>query len=158
MSAIDTMFAESAQALFCAIADIVGEQKVKKVLDINLYPSYFEFKRSNKKIIQEAYNFVDTPGATLKGIEEFLQRPSDKNEWYRSSTLIALKLVKELDTFMSNFGYKKFNKFQKPKINNLVYKRGDDTIMGRIEELFRIANNNKSYWASLGQVAFGDVN
>ena len=158
MSAIDTMYAESAQALFCAIADIAGEQKTKKILNIDLYPSYSEFKRSNKKIIDEAYNFVDTPGATLKGIEEFLQRPSDKNKWYRSSTLIALKLMKELDTFMSNFGYKKFNKFQKPKINNLVYKRGDDTIMGRIEELFKIANNNKKYWQSLGQVAFGDVN
>ena len=156
--AVETMYAESAQALFCAIADIAGKQKTKKILDVNLFPSYNEFKRSNKKIIEEAYNYVDTPGATLKGIEEFLQRPSDKNEWYRSSTLIAVKLMNDLYTFMSNFGYKKFNKFQTPKINNLVYKRGDDTIMGRIEELFRIANNNKSYWSSLGQVAFGDVN
>lgn len=84
--AVETMYAESAQALFCAIADIAGKQKTKKILDVNLFPSYNEFKRSNKKIIEEAYNYVDTPGATLKGIEEFLQRPSDKNEWYRSST------------------------------------------------------------------------
>ena len=96
--AVETMYAESAQALFCAIADIAGKQKTKKILDVNLFPSYNEFKRSNKKIIEEAYNYVDTPGATLKGIEEFLQRPSDKNEWYRSSTLIAVKLMNDLDT------------------------------------------------------------
>ena len=158
MSATDTMYAESAQALFCAIADIVGKQKTKKILDLNLYPSYYEFKKSNKKLINDAYLFVDTPGATLKGIEGFLERPSDKNEWYRSSSLIAIKLMDDLQTFMSNFGYTKFNKFQSPKINNLVYKRGDDTIMGRIEQLWKIANNNKKYWQTLGQVSFGDVN
>ena len=49
--AVETMYAESAQALFCAIADIAGKQKTKKILDVNLFPSYNEFKRSNKKII-----------------------------------------------------------------------------------------------------------
>ena len=46
--AVETMYAESAQALFCAIADIAGKQKTKKILDVNLFPSYNEFKRSNK--------------------------------------------------------------------------------------------------------------
>ena len=31
--AVETMYAESAQALFCAIADIAGKQKTKKILD-----------------------------------------------------------------------------------------------------------------------------
>ena len=158
MSAIDTMYGESAQALFCAIADILGKTKSKKLLDLDLYSTYYEFKGPNRKIIDRAYKFADTPGASLENIEEFLERPSDKNGWYRSSVLIALKLMETLDGYMRDFGYKKFNKFQAPKINNLLYKRGDDTIMGNIEALFKIANNNRGYWTLMKEVSFGDVN
>ena len=158
MSAIDTKFGESAQALFCAIADIVGLSKADKVLDLKRYTNYSEFESDNRKIIDQAYKAIDTPGASLEGIEEFLKRPSDKNGWYRSSVLIALKLLKDITKLMSNLGYTKFNRIQTPGINNLFYKRGDTPIMGNIEKLFKIANKNTKYWTTLGQPSFGDIN
>tara|TARA_B100000287_G_scaffold102136_1_gene94403 strand:- start:1898 stop:3157 length:1260 start_codon:yes stop_codon:yes gene_type:complete len=158
MSATDTKFGESAQALFCAIADIVGLSKAPKVLDLKKYTNYVEFEADNRKIIDQAYKAIDTPGASLDGIEEFLKRPSDKNGWYRSSVLIALKLLQDITKLMSNLGYTKFNKFQTPGINNLFYKRGDNPIMGNIEKLFKIANKNTKYWNTLGQPSFGDIN
>ena len=158
MSAIDTKFGESAQALFCAIADIVGSSKADKVLDLKKYTNYVEFEADNRKIIEQAYKAIDTPGASLDGIEEFLKKPSDKNGWYRSSVLIALKLLQDITKLMSNLGYNKFNKFQTPGINNLFYKRGDNPIMGNIEKLFKIANKNTKYWNTLGQPSFGDIN
>jgi len=158
MSAIDTKFGESAQALFCAIADIVGLSKADKVLDLKKYTNYSEFESDNRKIIDQAYKAIDTPGASLEGIEEFLKRPSDKNGWYRSSVLIALKLLQDITKLMSNLGYTKFNRIQTPGINNLFYKRGDTPIMGNIEKLFKIANKNTKYWTTLGQPSFGDIN
>ena len=158
MSAIDTKFGESAQALFCAIADIVGISKADKVLDLKKYTNYSEFESDNRKVIDQAYKAIDTPGASLDGIEEFLKRPSDKNGWYRSSVLIALKLLQDITKLMSNLGYTKFNRIQTPGINNLFYKRGDTPIMGNIEKLFKIANKNTKYWTTLGQPSFGDIN
>ena len=158
MSAIDTKFGESAQALFCAIAHIVGLSKADKVLDLKRYTNYSEFESDNRKIIEQAYKAIDTPGASLEGIEEFLKRPSDKNGWYRSSVLIALKLLQDITKLMSNLGYTKFNRIQTPGINNLFYKRGDTPIMGNIEKLFKIANKNTKYWTTLGQPSFGDIN
>ena len=158
MSAIDTKFGESAQALFCAIADIVGLTKAPKVLDLTKYTNYNEFETANRKLIDQAYKAIDTPGASLQGIEDFLNRPQDKSGWYRSSVLIALKLIKDITTLMSKLGYTKFNRIQTPGINNLLYKRGDGPIMGNIEKLFKIANKNTKYWNTLGQPSFGDIN
>ena len=158
MSAIDTKFGESAQALFCAIADIAGVSKAKSVLDLSKYTNYNEFESDNRKLIDQAYKAIDTPGASLIGIEDFLKRPSDKNGWYRSSVLIALKLIQDITTLMSKLGYTKFNRIQTPGINNLLYKRGDGPIMGNIEKLFKIANKNTKYWTTLGQPSFGDIN
>ena len=72
MSATDTKFGESAQALFCAIADIVGLSKAPKVLDLTKYTNYNEFEAANRKLIDQAYKAIDTPGASLQGIEDFL--------------------------------------------------------------------------------------
>ena len=41
MSATDTKFGESAQALFCAIADIVGLSKADKILDLKKYTKIY---------------------------------------------------------------------------------------------------------------------
>ena len=162
MSAIETKFGESAQALFCAIADIAGVSKVDNILDLSRYTNYIEFEAGdngkNRKIIDQAYKAIDTPGASLIGIEDFLKRPSDKNGWYRSSVLIAKKLIKDITTLMSKLGYTKFNRIQTPGINNLFYKRGDNPIMGNIDKLFKIANKNSKYWTTLGQPSFGDIN
>ena len=158
MSATDTKFGESAQALFCSIADIVGLSKAPKVLDLTKYTNYNEFEAANRKLIDQAYKAIDTPGASLQGIEDFLNRPQDKSGWYRSSVLIALKLIKDITTLMSKLGYTKFNRIQTPGINNLLYKRGDGPIMGNIEKLFKIANKNTKYWTTLGQPSFGDIN
>ena len=95
-----TALAESSQALFCAIADIAGLTKVDKVLDLSKYTNYVEFEDGddgkNRKLIDQAYKAIDTPGASLIGIEDFFKRPSDKNGWYRSSVLIAKKLIKDI--------------------------------------------------------------
>ena len=47
----DTKSFESAQALFCAMADYLGSTKAKKVLDYKTYPTYSLFKSNNKKLI-----------------------------------------------------------------------------------------------------------
>ena len=47
---------ESAQALFCAIADKVGSSKIDKVLNLQLYQSYPDFRLSNIKIINEIFD------------------------------------------------------------------------------------------------------
>ncbi|SVD45107.1 uncharacterized protein METZ01_LOCUS397961, partial [marine metagenome] len=45
----DTAKFESAQALFCAIADHIGQNNVKDVLNVTLYPTYDKFKKGTYK-------------------------------------------------------------------------------------------------------------
>ena len=42
---------EAAQALFCAIADLLGERTTKKEFVISKYPTYKVFKKTYSKII-----------------------------------------------------------------------------------------------------------
>ena len=39
-----TSITESAQALFCAMADFIGAPKVDKIFNTDLYPDYESFK------------------------------------------------------------------------------------------------------------------
>ena len=143
-----TALAESSQALFCAIADFLGERKSKKVFDIEKYLTYIDFKRSiGKQAVATAEKRIRTPGITLLDIEEFLFK---NNDWYKSSILIALKLVKDLIRVDADFKIKQEG-FQK-----LFYFRGDQLVMGNIEKLFKIAN--KSPITIKNQVKFGNVN
>lgn len=143
-----TALAESSQALFCAVADFLGERKSDKLLDVKKYLTFTDFKRAvGEQVISKAEKRIRTPGVTLSDIEEFLLK---NNDWYKSSTLIALKLVKDITGIDADFKLKQEG-FQK-----LFYFRGDQEVMGNIEKLFKIANSSPITVAN--QVKFGNVN
>ena len=143
-----TALAESSQALFCAVADFLGERKSDKLLDIKKYLTFTDFKRAvGEQVISKAEKRIRTPGVTLSDIEEFLLK---NNDWYKSSTLIALKVVKDITGIDADFKLKQEG-FQK-----LFYFRGDQEVMGNIEKLFKIANTSPITVAN--QVKFGNVN
>lgn len=143
-----TALAESSQALFCAVADFLGERKSDKLLDVKKYLTFTDFKRAvGEQVISKAEKRIRTPGVTLSDIEEFLLK---NNDWYKSSTLIALKLVKDITGIDTDFKLKQEG-FQK-----LFYFRGDQEVMGNIEKLFKIANASPITVAN--QVKFGNVN
>ena len=143
-----TALAESSQALFCAIADLLGERKSDKLLDIKKYLTYLDFKRAvGVQAISKAEKRIRTPGVSLSDIEGFL---SLKNDWYKSSVLIALKLIKDLTGVDADF------KIKQEGFQNLFYFRGDQEVMGNIEKLFKIANTAPITLKN--QVKFGNVN
>ena len=143
-----TALAESSQALFCAIADFLGERKSEKVLDIKKYLTYTDFKRAvGEGVVSKAEKRIRTPGVSLSDIETFLGK---NNDWYKSSTLIALKLVKDITGVDADF------KLKQEGFQSLFYFRGDQEVMGNIEKLFKIANTSPITVAN--QVKFGNVN
>ena len=143
-----TALAESSQSLFCAVADFLGERKSDKLLDIKKYLTFTDFKRAvGEQVISKAEKRIRTPGVSLSDIEEFLLK---NNDWYKSSSLIALKLVKDITGIDADFKLKQEG-FQK-----LFYFRGDQEVMGNIEKLFKIANSSPITVAN--QVKFGNVN
>ena len=143
-----TALAESSQALFCAVADFLGENKSDKMLDVKKYLTYTDFKRAvGEGIVSKAEKRIRTPGVSLTDIETFL---GTNNDWYKSSVLIALKLVKDITGVDADF------KLKQEGFQNLFYFRGDKEVMGNIEALFKIAN--KSPITEKNQVKFGNVN
>ena len=143
-----TALAESSQALFCAIADFLGDRKSEKILDIKKYLTYTDFKRAvGEGVVSQAEKRIRTPGVSLSDIETFLGK---NNDWYKSSTLIALKLVKDITGVDADF------KLKQEGFQNLFYFRGDQEVMGNIEKLFKVAN--KSPVTVKNQVQFGNVN
>ena len=142
--------AEASQALFCAIADYVGADLVHKHLDLKTYPTYDLFKANNKRLIDLSYTQLEVPGVPLKKMEDFLIK---KIDWYESSVLTAVKIIKELKSID-----KDFQRLAKPKWSNIMYVRGAKAdksraanAMENIEALFKIANKNDKN-------VFGDVN
>ena len=147
MAKIDkTALFESSQALFCAIADFLGEKKSEQAFN---YEDYTEFKRNTpKSIIHNSYKRIKTPGITMVDIDKFLLENTD---WYKSSVNIAKKLVKDITTIDPDYS------ISEPGFQSLYYFRGDEQVMGNIEQLFKAAN--KSPMAKLpGQIKFGNVN
>jgi hypothetical protein len=142
--------AEAAQALFCSIADYLGNSKSQTELVVSKYPSYELFKKGNEKLISDAFAKTDMPSISLKQIEEFL---INDNTWYISSINIAKNLIKEITT-ISN----KFKKVQSPNWKDIIYVRGAAKQKGRnanamenIAALFDRANKNENNY-------FGDIN
>ena len=141
---------EAAQALFCAIADFLGDNITKKEFDLEKYRTYELFKKTHKKVISDIFAKIETPQITLQQIEKFLMT---KDGWYESSINIALKLIQEIEGIS-----KKFRKIKTPKLQDVIYVRGAKKEKGRnanamenIDYLFSIANrNDKNY--------FGDIN
>ena len=143
-----TALAESSQALFCAVADFLGENKSDKMLDVKKYLTYTDFKRAvGEGIVSKAEKRIRTPGVSLTDIETFLGK---NNDWYKSSVLIAKKLIQDISSVDADF------KIKQEGFQNLFYFRGDQEVMGNIEKLFKIANTSPI--TIKNQVKFGNVN
>ena len=143
----DTKAFESAQALFCAMADYLGTEKSKKVLNYKTYETYGQFKseKDNEKLISDSYNKLKTTGVSLDLIEKILIKDVD---WYKSSVNIAVKLIDDISEID-----KDFKKIQSPGWTDFLYYRGakgGSDVMEDIEQLFTIANKKDKL--------FGDVN
>jgi hypothetical protein len=105
-----------------------------------------EFKRNlPKSTMNAAIKRCNLHLVTLENIDTFLVQ---NNDWYKSSVLIAKKLIKDITTIDPDYKIKQAG-FQK-----LYYFRGDDEVMLPIQELFEIANKSPVP----GQPKFGDVN
>ena len=59
MSGSETALFESAQALFCSIADKLGSQKSPNVLNKDKFPTFSDFQNVNQKLIDESLKQVD---------------------------------------------------------------------------------------------------
>ena len=137
---------ESAQALFCAVADLAGLSKMKKNLTLEKYPTYTLFKKDkkNKQYISDAWKATNLVGVSLSQIEKFLT--SDK-EWYESSVLIATAMLEKINSVSA-----KFAKVKTPGID-IFYSRGatgGQSVMNDIDNLWTLANKNDK--------KFGDIN
>ena len=123
MSAIDTAYAESAQAIFCAMADYLGEARSTQVLNLKKYPTFEDFEdvKKNQEYLQTALKrvSVDMP---VEKIYDYIRR---KKDWYKSSVLIANKIVKDLKTIDSDFtiDQRGFND------GKMFYLRGDNDVL-----------------------------
>lgn len=141
-----TALAESSQALFCSIADNLGSTNAN-LLDLKQFPTYIDFKSKNQKIVEDSFKRVSTPGVSLKDMETFLIGNQD---WYKSSILIAKKLIEDILSIDPNY------KIKMKGYQNLYYFRGDESIMGNIQKLFTIAN--KAPITRKKQSSFGNIN
>ena len=150
----ETTLAESAQAIFCSAADYLGQSQSKNILNITRYPTFKKFKDSQPKLLETALDRVDVDVPT-KDVYAFLDKRID---WYKSSLLIANKVVSDLHTIDRDFSIKSkgFND------GKMFYLRGDKDVMGTIGAIFKIAN--KSLTTQLvkeeipGVFGFTDIN
>lgn len=140
---------ETAQALFCALADYHGVSNIDKVFNDKIYPSYFEFKTFwNKKYpnatIEKTFAKKLLAGkSSLSDVEELLYGAKEKSkkaqtEWYRSSLNIAAQLMKDITTISKNFNYLKPENW-----SDVFYAQGDKDVMENIAKLYKKANDNQ---------------
>lgn len=159
----DTSKSESAQALFCAMADFVGAAKVEKAFDLEQLPTYPVFKKywdetyPDSKIKDAFGKHVDSGSTNLDTIEKFL---TSNISWYISSVKIAVKLITDLDKISS-----KFSAIKKPKWSSVFYVRGDKDVMNNIAILFKEASISQKEVNKLlkadgrtAKLKFGDIN
>jgi len=141
-----TALLESAQALFCSIADYIGVKRTNLLFDPKKYPDYTDFRSQiNEATLQAAHKNIETPGVFLNELELFLKKDT---KWYVSSLQIAKKLINDITKIDPDF------KISAQGFQQIFYYRGDKEIMGTIEKLFKIAN--KSGYKS--QNKFGNLN
>ena len=158
MSARDTALAESAQAIFCSMADYLGWKKSEKVLNFEKYPDFEKFQLHNKTNLKEALKRVkvDMP---IAEIYKFLENGQTGLGWYKSSILIANKVVKDLNVEVDP----QFS-IRSPGYNDgqMWYLRGDKMVMEIIGKLFKVAKQSlitKLLENDLPQViGFRDIN
>lgn len=147
---------EGAQALFCSIADYLGDREVAKSFDKNKYKNYGEFLSNYTPpsgegigvIVKKAYKQNIKTDATLEEIEQLLfEQPT----WFHSSMSIAKKMITEIDSIS-----KKFSRIKRANWSDIFYVRGDAEVMGTISELFKRANQTLK--ANPGVKGFGNIN
>ena len=156
--------AEGGQALFCYIADILGETQTKKIFPIYIKSKDFDKflkhpwpGRNGKNIndlIEEGYSTsrVDT-GKTKNTILSYLNK---KEDWFISSLLIGQKIIETINKIDSDFA-----NIKKPGWNNLYYQHGDEDVMGVMTSLFKKANDqseNISKFLKKKIKTFGNIN
>jgi len=140
---MDPKTAESAQALFCALADYVQLKRgnLDKLFNVDAIPTYKAFKVNwdgtydNYKISTVFKKNIETDVTTLGILEKAL---IDNPDWYKSSVLIAKKLIEDIDSVVKNF-----KGIKKPKPTEIWFSRGDQAVMKNIELLFKIANKTR---------------
>ena len=86
-------------------------------------------------IVSKAEKRIRTPGVSLTDIETFLGK---NNDWYKSSVLIALKLIKDITGDLMLTFIIKTRGFSKIYFTFVATKKS----MGNIEQLFKIANKS----------------
>ena len=157
-----TAVQESAQALFCAIADYLGQSETKIAFDLTNFPTYKDLYTKYKKpkynptkeiglLIKESFDkHVHAPGVTLDSIKDLFE---NDNDWYKSSVNIAKQIMIEIQNIDSNF-----NKIKKVNWSDVFYVRGDKEIMGNIAILFKKANESQKKLPAKGSITFGDIN
>jgi len=139
----NTAPAEASQALFCAIADHLGQSNylkvVKQINDVDKKERTYSFFTEivSEKDIKSGFSKTETyktKGSkfTLQELETFLIKEPD---WFISSLLIAETILKDIKNKVSN----KFN----VAAQDIYYARGDDKVMGNIAGLFDLANKGK---------------
>jgi hypothetical protein len=135
----NTSLQESAQALFCALADYIGEIETKRAFDTNRYPTFAEFrsgytsaigKKDVDTLLKEVHKKSDID-VSLNEIQKFL---ANNDDWWVSTINIAKEIIKEVNRIQQ-----KFRKIKGVNWTNILYKRGDQNIMGTIDTLFKIA-------------------
>jgi hypothetical protein len=144
--ASSTDIQESAQALFCALANYFGAPNIDIVFNKEKYPTYLEFKSFWNKTykaatIEKAFaTHVKSGKATLKEIEDLLYgvglKGKKANEWYYSSLQISKQLIKEIDKISKKFNYVKTGNW-----TNVFWRHGDTEVMDNITKLFKKAND-----------------
>lgn len=137
---------ESAQALFCALANRVGTAGLSKFFDKEKFPTYLDFKTNWNKTfknlsVEAAFKaHVKSGKASLSEIEDLLhgvkEKGKKKNEWYYSSLEIAKKLIQEIAKISAKFSYVKAGNWQ-----DVFWRHGDKEVMENMSKLFKKAND-----------------
>lgn len=158
----ETSLAESAQVIFCSIADSLSPANLDKILNTDKttgYPTFAEFEKANKKIIDDAIKYIDVD-ENYDNISKFLAK---KTAWYISSVAIGKKVIKDLRKDVDP----NFTIFQKGyQSTGFNWFRGDGLVFDTIAKLFKIANKatstQTSMWgdgnSSSTFYGFGDIN
>ena len=148
---------ESAQALFCAIADEVGDTAIDKVFNLDKtkgYPDYTSWLSvpKHKALVDKVYKSGNLDvDVKRKDIENYLTK---EKTWYVSSVKIATTLIKTLHTKIDE----DFEDITKTGIQR-NYIRGDKDVVGTIDTLFNLANKNAARNIELMKIeAFGNIN
>jgi len=148
---------ESAQALFCAIADEVGDMAIDKVFNLDKekgYPDYTSWISvpKHKALVDKVYKSGNLDvDVKRKDIENYLTK---EKTWYVSSVKIATTLIKTLHEKIDP----DFKDIMKPGIQR-NYIRGDEAVVGTIDTLYNKANANTIKNKKLMKLeGFGNIN